>query len=110
VIGIRTRIPVTFAVATLIMGACDPSPALRAQSTFSALANHPAGRVPRALLPSNWATRMAPWVRAPTWCEAYYEDARAQWVRRADGTVVRAGRGWLLAPEDSIGWRSLASR
>jgi hypothetical protein len=41
------------------------------------------------------------------WCDAYYRDGDAQWERRADGTVTRAGRAWFLWPEDSTRWSRL---
>jgi hypothetical protein len=104
VTGIRRRNAVALTALALSMAACEPTPALRQQSTFLALANHPAGRVRGPYCLRNGPREWRHGFRAPTWCAAYYDDGDAQWVRRADGTVVRAGRGWLLAAEDSIRW------
>jgi hypothetical protein len=101
--GMHRGIAVALAALAITGGACRPAVS-RQQLSFLALADQPAGRLRgpfcRREGPREWRHRF----QAPTWCIAYYRDGDAQWSRRADGAVVRAGRGWLINAEDSNRW------
>ena len=87
--------------------ACQSYPASPQQRTFLALGDDSVGRVRGPYCQRNGPRDWRYAFRAPTMCEGYYGDGDAQWVRRQDGIVIRAGRSWLLWPEDSTRWATL---
>jgi hypothetical protein len=105
-VRIHGRIVVILA-ALAVSGACQSHPVSPQQRTFLALADDSAGRVRGPYCQRNGSRDWRRGFRVPTMCEGYYRDGDAQWDRRADGTVTRAGRSWILWPEDSARWVGL---
>jgi hypothetical protein len=104
---VQARIVVIFAALAVSGGACHSPPGSSQQHTFLALADDSAGRVRGPYCEKTGWREWRHGFRAPTMCEGYYRNGDAQWERRADGTVTRAGRSWMLWPEDSTCWGPL---
>lgn len=94
--GLQRPIPVILAAVALVAGGCQRPPASPQQRIFLALADQPAGRLRGPYCYRNGPREWRHGFRATTLCLAYYDDGHAEWVRRADGVLMRAGRSWLL--------------
>jgi hypothetical protein len=104
--GIHRRIIVIFA-AVAVSAACQSHVASPQERIFLALATDSVGRVRGPYCQRNGAREWWELFHGPTMCEGYYHDGDSQWFQRGDGTLVRAGRSWMLWPEDSARWQTL---